>query len=83
MSGPVKAPLFACAATVALLASSAEGGTPRVVMVIGGNGWIGKEQHLPADILVDEKGGFFYVTQWRNSYVKKFKLSGEFVDWFG
>ena len=54
-----------------------------VVKVFGGFGWIGKEHHLPTDVLVDEDEGCFYVTHWRNSYVKKYRLDGTFVDWFG
>ena len=57
----------------------------RVERVFGGVGWVGKEQHTPTDIVVEEAGadGCLYVVQWRNSYVKKFRRDGTFVDWFG
>ena len=54
-----------------------------VVRVFRGFGWVGPETQLPADVLVDEDEGCFYVTHWRNSYVKKYRLDGTFVDWFG
>ena len=54
-----------------------------VVKVYGGNGWIGKENRVPSDILIDEKEGSFYVVEWRDSYVKKFRMDGTFIDWLG
>jgi len=71
---------------------SASGGAPgaggtdaafHVEKVFGGAGWIGREMHVPADVFVDELAGCFYVTQWRNSYVKKFRLDGTFLATFG